>query len=160
MYLATILSPSGTMNIALITTTYSFHHPVTSICNNPITPINPMPPTIKPIEFPFRFNNQHETNHNSTQHKNGNAVTDDRTQSMISIKQNNCSNITYSAIRPIPLAYTDNNIHAKSFNCAICGKSFTQKSNLNQHYHTHSKEKPFKCSICGKRFTQKHRYHT
>lgn len=41
-----------------------------------------------------------------------------------------------------------------SFDCPECGKSFTQKKNLNAHLSIHTGDKPFPCTICDKRFAK------
>lgn len=38
--------------------------------------------------------------------------------------------------------------------CAECGKWFTDKSGLNRHIRTHTKEKPYKCVNCDLSFSQ------
>ena len=39
--------------------------------------------------------------------------------------------------------------------CPVCGKQFTTKHNLGQHWRVHSGERPFSCPVCGKGFKQK-----
>ncbi|KAJ4425551.1 hypothetical protein ANN_27746, partial [Periplaneta americana] len=41
----------------------------------------------------------------------------------------------------------------KSFNCNVCGKCFSDHSNLIKHERRHTGEKPFKCDVCGKCFS-------
>uniref|UniRef100_A0A914UNI4 Uncharacterized protein n=1 Tax=Plectus sambesii TaxID=2011161 RepID=A0A914UNI4_9BILA len=40
----------------------------------------------------------------------------------------------------------------KKHKCSWCQKAFNQRSGLNRHRRTHTKEKPFKCSDCGVAF--------
>ena len=44
---------------------------------------------------------------------------------------------------------------SKSHKCDVCLKGFHQKSNLVQHYTTHTGEKPFACQICERKFARK-----
>lgn len=43
----------------------------------------------------------------------------------------------------------------KLFLCLQCGKTFTQKKNLNRHIRGHMGIRPFQCTVCLKTFTAK-----
>ena len=43
----------------------------------------------------------------------------------------------------------------KPHKCVVCGKVFSQSSNLITHMRKHSGYKPFACGICEKRFQRK-----
>ncbi|XP_045180992.2 kinesin-related protein 4-like [Mercenaria mercenaria] len=43
----------------------------------------------------------------------------------------------------------------KKFGCGDCGKSYTTKAALNQHFRKHTQERPFECDVCGKHYSQK-----
>ena len=42
----------------------------------------------------------------------------------------------------------------KPYECDVCQKRFSLKSNLTKHHRTHSGEKPHECDVCQKRFSQ------
>ncbi|XP_047426166.1 zinc finger and BTB domain-containing protein 12-like [Mugil cephalus] len=44
--------------------------------------------------------------------------------------------------------------HRRHF-CLVCGKGFSQRSNLTHHVHAHTGVKPFRCPLCHKTFAQK-----
>ncbi|OCT81630.1 hypothetical protein XELAEV_18028454mg [Xenopus laevis] len=41
------------------------------------------------------------------------------------------------------------------FACSVCGKCFTRRAKLIEHFRNHTGEKPFACDECGKRFTHR-----
>ena len=43
----------------------------------------------------------------------------------------------------------------KPHKCVVCGKAFSQSSNLITHMRKHSGYKPFACGICERRFQRK-----
>lgn len=43
----------------------------------------------------------------------------------------------------------------KPFACPICGKSFSQKGNMQTHVRTHNKQHRYPCTLCGKTYSQK-----
>ncbi|XP_014825779.1 PREDICTED: zinc finger protein 70-like isoform X2 [Poecilia mexicana] len=49
---------------------------------------------------------------------------------------------------------SDTGTKKRPFKCDICGRCYTQKCNLKNHYRTHTGEKPFSCETCGKSFSK------
>ena len=50
-------------------------------------------------------------------------------------------------------------LNLKPFSCAICNKTFTQKSNMKTHFNRHKKSKnPFRCIPCDKEFNSHDTY--
>ena len=46
----------------------------------------------------------------------------------------------------------------KDFQCNVCEKKFSQKSDLERHMLTHTKVKPHECDVCKKKFSLKENY--
>lgn len=40
------------------------------------------------------------------------------------------------------------------FECEVCDREFTNKSNLKKHLRTHTGDRPYECDRCDKAFTQ------
>ena len=52
--------------------------------------------------------------------------------------------------------YDEENGDGKSYECALCSATFTQKGNLTRHIEAvHDRKQPFACAACGRNFSQK-----
>ncbi|XP_067321175.1 zinc finger protein 62 homolog [Anolis sagrei] len=54
--------------------------------------------------------------------------------------------------KPVPPFSKVSHKGKKSFACNICGKKFTQASNISKHQRLHTGEQPHQCTDCGERF--------
>jgi uncharacterized Zn-finger protein len=43
----------------------------------------------------------------------------------------------------------------KPYKCDVCGKGFSDNSNLHKHIRAHTGDKPYKCDKCGQGFSKK-----
>jgi uncharacterized C2H2 Zn-finger protein len=60
-----------------------------------------------------------------------------------------------SCERKTPQFFTMASLRARKFECDVCGKSYSRKCDLIQHFARHAGVKPFQCGICDKRFRKK-----
>ena len=62
-----------------------------------------------------------------------------------------------SVVRDFPILPVSKHISThtedKPFDCKICGRRFSQNSNLKTHMSTHTGDKPFHCEILGSKFS-------
>ena len=65
------------------------------------------------------------------------------------------NSVDISDVHPSPPKYVRPGVRLRPYQCALCGKTFTQKGHLTRHSLIHTGEKPFSCEICGKSFNQK-----
>lgn len=66
-------------------------------------------------------------------------------------------NCIFTAFRMISTLKDHLRVHSKEkpFICSICGKGFSQKTNMRQHVNRHNKEKSFQCTECTSSFVTK-----
>lgn len=109
----------------------------------PIIPLSPQ--LVKPDLAPFS-----PPVSPSTRRLHATHVTRSKTTSEISTvassNESDISSITPQETTPQPV---------KKFGCGDCGKSYTTKAALNQHFRKHTQERPFECDVCGKHYSQK-----
>ena len=51
---------------------------------------------------------------------------------------------------------TTSHIDGKLYECSVCKRKFTKKSNLNRHFLIHTGERRFECTTCNRKFRLKH----
>lgn len=122
------------------------------------------------LHHPHPTNNKHEMNvsskadspcsssssgnssSNSSSSSSSNEDDDDndgdkKYQTSSTITDLNCSNGSLT-----PPATLQSLCPGKSFQCDICGRSFTLVGNMQKHRKLHSGERPFSCDVCGRAF--------
>ncbi|RVE41579.1 hypothetical protein evm_013772 [Chilo suppressalis] len=72
----------------------------------------------------------------------------------IKLENNIGSAMTSSRGHSINKRNMKTDLKEKPYNCSICDKRFTTRSNLSLHEKIHTGEKPYKCNVCDKKFNR------
>lgn len=137
MYPKSILLCNGAINVHLIMT----DNPMPAINNHNIYLYHSMKPNTFPNYPVIQYNTHINSNSNiSNTHSSPQPM------------------ITGGSHGKTIAAAASSHHQMQPLQCAICGKSFSGKYNLQTHYRIHSGVKPYRCSICDKTFSQNHRY--